>query len=209
MYECVYATTSVALQVLGYPDTEPTALMNLVHPGGHVGGEDYGVVATFLRDHPERWAGLPPIVLVNPADTLAYLRDALAKGYAVQLDVKDDRSGNVMAQWPAGWQGTHSVIVVGDAPITIWNPWAGDRHSYSDDFFRQATLNPAGNFMVFQRDIRIGGKMPDQLPAGWRSEALGGQWTQVAAPVVLADGSLHIFGIGTDGKLWHLIYKAA
>ncbi len=156
MYECVYATTSVILQVLSYPDTEPTDLMNLIHPGGHTGGEDYSVVAAFLRNRPQLWPGLPSIVLVNPADTLTYLRSALAAGYAVQMDVKDDRSANVVRQWPAGWQGTHSIIVTGDdnGQVWIWNPWAGDRQHFSYAYFQQAAVNPAGNFMVFQRDLR-------------------------------------------------------
>jgi N-acetylmuramoyl-L-alanine amidase CwlA len=56
----------------------------------------------------------------------------------------------------------------------------------------------------------LGGKMPDTptLPASWRTEDLGGKFTQIATPVVLADGSLHIFGVGVDGHLWHWIYKA-
>jgi hypothetical protein len=83
---------------------------------------------------------------------------------------------------PCGWQwqGTHSEFGVG-VDRTLLDPWFG------------------------------GNTMPDStpLPAGWRTETLGGQFSQIADPIVLQDGSLHIFGVGADGQLWHWIYKAA
>ena len=161
-YECVYACTSVALQMLGYRDTEPTDLMNLVHPSGHTGGETFDVMASYLRAHPETWPNLPAIALYNPPDTLAAIDAELAAGHILILDVYDDRSANILSAPLAGWGGTHAVMIEAKdaSTTTVWNPWRGEQlgQRFPNAYIRGATLGPnVGNFFVFQRDIRAGG----------------------------------------------------
>jgi len=162
-WDCVFACVSVALQVYGYPDTEPEDLRQLIQPGTHAGA-DFDTVANYLRAHPQKWPNLPRIDTWNPPDTLAAFASLLNKGYLCIFDVYDDRNANVRSTPLAGWGGTHAVILeaMGATKVTLWNPWNGEQagQTFERAYIKSATngmlagrMTYVGNLMVFARPV--------------------------------------------------------
>jgi len=154
LYNCVPASFALVLQAYGYPYIHPQALEDLVYGAGHIGGSDFDY---FIARLPEmgRWPNLPTMVHVNPADTVTYIHDRLAQGFAVICEFKDDPNAQLVPQWEPTWHGTHASVAVAVGPntISIINVWTGVIQTFTHAEFASASLSPAGNLVIFERSL--------------------------------------------------------
>ena len=153
-YDCVPASFALCLMALGLPDIEPQDLMDMVYGKGHSGGADFVYFTNRLRQ-----LGVLPYFLgvlnVNPRNTVQAIHDYLVQGFPVIVEFKDDRNAQLVPQWHSDWHGTHASVAVACGPttISIINVWDGSIQTFPHSIFTQATLDPAGNLVVFQKSI--------------------------------------------------------
>jgi hypothetical protein len=147
-YNCVPTSFMQCLMALGYPEYKPEDVTDGLYGKIYVGGEDFLRVRDWFAG---RITNPPDMRVSNPADTIGAIRDAAAAGFPTIVEVRVDVNVNLVTAWTGH---THaSVVVAEDArpQLAILNVWKGAFQWYDEAFFRQVTLSPAGNLVVFAR----------------------------------------------------------